>query len=259
MLPLQILELYNNRNSLFYIIKIVRINKGFKILDEHVIMQSIKQMYKRKVLEKMKNNEKIRQDKENDHNKIEELLIINYTLKITKLVIIILNMSYLFGMFWYIMVFFVSDIGGFGNRCGFDEPNMNNDTFLCYYGLNQTEKSEGFLIATLTYFAFTSLSTVGFGDYAPRSDLERAFGAFMLLSGVAIFSIIMGQFIAILNSYSQFNEENNDGDRLQRFFGVLVQFNKHKQMKKELKEKIEDFFNYRWENDRNMAFIDEHE
>lgn len=82
--------------------------------------------------------------------------------------------------------------------------------------------SHGFLIATLTYFAFTSLSTVGFGDYAPRSDLERAVGAFLLLSGVAIFSIIMGQFIDILNSYSQFNEENNDGDRLMRFFGVIL-------------------------------------
>lgn len=70
------------------------------------------------------------------------------------------------------------------------------------------------MIATLTYFAFTSLSTVGFGDYAPRSDLERGVGAFLLLSGVAIFSIIMGQFIEILDSYMKFNEENNEGDLL---------------------------------------------
>jgi len=53
----------------------------------------------------------------------------------------------------------------------------------------------------LTYFAFTSLSTVGFGDYVPRSNLERAVGAFMLLSGVAIFSYIMGNFIQILNNF----------------------------------------------------------
>jgi hypothetical protein len=49
------------------------------------------------------------------------------------------------------------------------------------------------------YFAFTSLSTVGFGDYTPRSDIERSIGAFVLLSGVATFSYIMGNFINILN------------------------------------------------------------
>ena len=50
----------------------------------------------------------------------------------------------------------------------------------------------------LIYYAFTSLSTVGFGDLAPRSDSERLFVAFMLLFGVAIFSYIMGVFIEIL-------------------------------------------------------------
>ena len=50
------------------------------------------------------------------------------------------------------------------------------------------------------YFAFTSLSTVGFGDFAPRSDLERVIGAFVLLFGVAIFSLIMANFMEILTN-----------------------------------------------------------
>ena len=48
------------------------------------------------------------------------------------------------------------------------------------------------------YFAFTTLSTVGFGDYAPRSNLERLVFTAVLLGGVAIFSYIMGVFIEIL-------------------------------------------------------------
>lgn len=52
-----------------------------------------------------------------------------------------------------------------------------------------------------TYFAFTSLATVGFGDFHPRSDLERLLIAFVLLGGVSIFSFIMGNFIAILNEF----------------------------------------------------------
>jgi hypothetical protein len=48
------------------------------------------------------------------------------------------------------------------------------------------------------YFAFTSLSTVGFGDYCPRSDLERLLGSIMLLFGVSIFSMAMGRFIEMV-------------------------------------------------------------
>jgi hypothetical protein len=46
----------------------------------------------------------------------------------------------------------------------------------------------------VTYFFFTSLATVGFGDFAPKSDLERLLMAVVLLIGVAIFSYIMGDF-----------------------------------------------------------------
>tara|TARA_B110000285_G_C15101202_1_gene605101 strand:+ start:1549 stop:1737 length:189 start_codon:yes stop_codon:yes gene_type:complete len=46
------------------------------------------------------------------------------------------------------------------------------------------------------YFAFTSLSTVGFGDFYPINDHERLVGAFVLLGGVAAFSYILGELIA---------------------------------------------------------------
>jgi hypothetical protein len=227
-IPLQNLSMINNRNCLFYLIKCVRLIKGFKILNEQEIMGKIKLIYKKNLLIKMEKNPLVKHDKLRDHNKVEEQLLIYFSIKITKLVIIILNFSYMFGMFWYIMCKLVEDMGGWD----YDNPDhteANARTFIVYYGLEQEREknSEVFLISALVYFAFTSLSTVGFGDFAPRSDLERLVGAFLLLSGVAIFSIIMGQFIEILDSYSKFNEENNDGDRLSRFFGVLTHYNKN--------------------------------
>ena len=48
------------------------------------------------------------------------------------------------------------------------------------------------------YFAFTSLSTVGFGDYHPYSNEERLFCAFILLSGVLIFSFLMDYFLNVI-------------------------------------------------------------
>lgn len=48
------------------------------------------------------------------------------------------------------------------------------------------------------YYSFTSLTTVGFGDFNPRGDFERIYIAFGLLFGVAINSFIMGMFIDII-------------------------------------------------------------
>ena len=44
-----------------------------------------------------------------DNNKIETILIISYSLKTFKLVIIILNMSYIVGMSWLIICEFTED------------------------------------------------------------------------------------------------------------------------------------------------------
>jgi hypothetical protein len=52
----------------------------------------------------------------------------------------------------------------------------------------------------MVYYAFTSLATVGFGDYNPRSNAERVFIAMVLLFGVLTFSYVMGNFNQILDS-----------------------------------------------------------
>lgn len=103
----------------------------------------------------------------------------------------------------------------------------------------------------MVYYAFTSLSTVGFGDYNPRSDFERVLCAMILLFGVAIFSYIMGNFIAILDQYRHLNADLDEGDELARFFGLIRRFNDNVPLKISLKEQIEKHFDYKWVNDKN--------
>jgi hypothetical protein len=57
----------------------------------------------------------------------------------------------------------------------------------------------------LTYFAFTSLTTVGFGDYSAKADEERLFMCVVLLFGVAIFSYVMGNFVETLTQFRLIN------------------------------------------------------
>ena len=60
------------------------------------------------------------------------------------------------------------------------------------------------------YFAFTTLSTVGFGDFHPRSDPERIICSFILVMGVAVFSVVLGNLSEIIEKYKSIHEELGD-------------------------------------------------
>lgn len=109
----------------------------------------------------------------------------------------------------------------------------------------------------VVYFSFTSLSTVGFGDFHPRSDTERLICAMILLIGVAVFSYIMGVFIEILDEYGNLNAELDEGDELSKFFGLIRHYNDNLPLEIDLKERIEDHFEHLWYKDRNQAINDE--
>ena len=117
---------------------------------------------------------------------------------------------------------------------------------MVYYDLVGLSAYENIVI--YTYFAFTSLSTVGFGDYCPRSDEERAVGGFILLFGVSLFSYIMGNFISIIDNYGQYEDEYNEDAQLQRFFGTIANFNDKNRLKSSVRDQIEAYFEYRWAN-----------
>ena len=109
----------------------------------------------------------------------------------------------------------------------------------------------------MIYFAFTSLTTVGFGEFCPRGDVERVIGAMLLLMGVAIFSYIMSMFIEMIEQFQKLNKDLDDDTNLLKFLGTLRRFNNNYNLNDKFKNRIENYFSYKWSNDRNLAFIDE--
>ena len=53
------------------------------------------------------------------------------------------------------------------------------------------------------------LSTVGYGDLFPLSNLERIVGVLCMMIGVAVFSLVMGQFTQI---HEEFKVQMADPD-----------------------------------------------
>jgi hypothetical protein len=58
----------------------------------------------------------------------------------------------------------------------------------------------------MMYFSLTILSTVGYGDYFAISELEMILCVFIMLSGVAVFSWVMGE---ISNYLSKGKDQDN--------------------------------------------------
>ena len=103
-----------------------------------------------------------------------------YIFRVFRLVCLIGIMSYFLGTSWYILTKMLTQ----------DEEQY---TFYNYYGMSERTDNENLIISC--YFIFTTLATVGFGDYTPKGDVERFIMILVLLCGVATFSYIMGQFI----------------------------------------------------------------
>ena len=107
-----------------------------------------------------------------------------------------------------------------------------------------------------TYFAFTTLSTVGFGDLHPMNSFERLCCVVIFIFGNGIFGFIIGEIMEMVDRIQKYNLENDDMDSLNKFFNLISKYNYHKQLDRNIKEDIERHMEYYWNNDRNYALID---
>ena len=80
----------------------MRLINGFKVFSVPAIMEKIKYFAKKRLEDIIENDPYEAENVEIDNNKISALILINFTIRTFKLVIIILNISYFLGFLWYI-------------------------------------------------------------------------------------------------------------------------------------------------------------
>tara|TARA_B110000285_G_scaffold232775_1_gene304716 strand:+ start:757 stop:1332 length:576 start_codon:yes stop_codon:yes gene_type:complete len=191
-------------------------------------------------MEKVKNDPRLDDNLDRDMNSINVLMNIRYLLLTLKMVLMLFNISYFTGIVWMIY-------------CDITSLHFVADTkeghFIEEFDINSESQQMQMLMAM--YYAFTSLSTVGFGDFYPISNAERILCTIILLFGVAIFSYIMGIFIDMLDNFKKVNADLDEGDELSRFFGLLSKFNNGKMFNEQFKLKVEEFFDHKWNFDKN--------
>ena len=159
---------------------------------------------------------KLAEDNTHDHTSIMARFWIDRAFKTFRLVIILFLISYFLGIMTYISFDLANNIEKDHDP---QDSSINHENFISFFKIDEYNGMNRAII--MMYFTFTSLTTVGFGDFHPRSDFERIMIAVVLLFGVAIFSLVMDNFIDILKSAKKLVQSFNDEDALSRFFGLL--------------------------------------
>ena len=114
-----------------------------------------------------------------------------YVYKIFRLIIIAIIITYFIGCIWFMFCNIYNDQP--------DSPMPNS--FIKKNELDKEDQTHQLIISC--YYALTTLSTVGYGDYYPISNNERIIAVVIMLGGVAFFSYIMGNFIEIISNYEK--------------------------------------------------------
>ena len=98
-------------------------------------------------------------------------------------------------------------------------------SFITNDGWDIKDKSSFEQVIIATYFALTSLSTVGLGDFYPISDTERLLGSFILLGGVLMMSYVLSSLRFMIQNIDKLNGEFEEKNELENFFTMLEMFN----------------------------------
>jgi hypothetical protein len=198
-------------------------------------MSFMKLKIQERIKQKIKEDPSMGTDTLEDHNNINEIMIIGNIFATLKLVILISNLTYFVALFWITYCDIVEESFTHWSIREIGEDEF----FLKYVGINDLYLTHdigtaNYLSALYAcYFTFTSLSTVGFGDMHPRNEAERFLCAFILLLGVAIFSYIMGIFIEILANFQLISQElGAKDDKLSTFLNVIKMFNGNQSLDK---------------------------
>ena len=122
-------------------------------------------------------------------------------LKTIKAILLVTSVSYFFAMAFKMLLDIQADFFDWDNYTDdpyqLNDPNQSaDDHFMTYFEMEGMKDYDNLVV--MFYYSFTTLTTVGFGDFHPRSNAERLFIALGMLGGVATFSLFMAELIEIV-------------------------------------------------------------
>jgi len=220
LIPLQI------AHHKFYLIKLTRLTR-FPEFMEFFNISSMHQFLVKSTTDSSRSSQ------------IETQFLLKYLYKMFKLISSNLIITYFLGLMFYIISDSLNDLG-------------MDKTFIINYGFQEMTDFE--IIVRCMYFMLTTITTTGFGDYIPLTNVERAYVIFVELIGVALYSYVMGNMLELISNYEKKVAVDDKSIELHHWLSLLDRFNTKKALSKPLIEEIEKHFKYFWKEYRTNNF-----
>ena len=174
-----------------------------KILDERKIFNLIESIFEHLTL----------------NDKMKYMYASKYTYRIFRPILLAITLVYFLACIWILVVLSCEETDERIKkyRCFSTlQPKGDLLSFEQYDSMNQ--------LIISCYFILTTLSTVGYGDFYPQSQMEKVIGIFIMLIGIAFFSYIMSNFTNFLASYDQVMGIEDKATDLQVWLDSLSKF-----------------------------------
>lgn len=110
--------------------------------------------------------------------------------RMIKIVLLILLVTHMVGCLWFLI--------------GIDNDDGMNQGWVYRYSLDQSPRYAQYIAAM--YWAFSTLTTVGYGDISARTPQEQTYSMLMMLVGVTWYAFIISSISAIMSSFDAKNK-----------------------------------------------------
>ena len=100
-------------------------------------------------------------------------------------------------------------------------------------------------------FAFWSQLTA-YEKLDSQSNIEKLVILPVYLIAIGIFSIILENFLMIHEKWEEFKQDYNESEQLEFFLNILESKNYLEPLNQDLRSSIENYFDYRWQHDKNI-------
>ena len=134
----------------------------------------------------------------------------------------------------------------FGFSVKLREWNAIKENFLNAYEIEEKNLDEQVVICM--YFIFTTLTTVGYGDYLAKNSYEMALCMLIMLLGTVWLALIMSKVTSFVMAFEKIGKAKDKLSELAVFIHSLEYI--HGPIPRHLKSKLFEYFKYFWKKDR---------